>query len=276
MFAPAEILDALPVITSLVLIEGLLSVDNALAIAALASRLPKDQQSKALKLGILGAYLFRGLALFLVELVIANPWVKLVGAAYLLYLMASHLAEPAHEEGPHEDGRQPRPHGLWATVFKIEVMDLAVSLDNVVAAVALDQRFWVVCTGVFTGILALRFLAGWCIGLVERHPILKPTAFLLIGFVGVILSAEVISEMLGHKLHINSLQKFGGIVAILAVALLYDRSESVRRAAAPLVTAGRWVMVALNAVCNVVVWPVTQGVRLIRGLLGHSEDAPRD
>ena len=71
-----EIIEVLPVIVSLIVIEGLLSVDNALAIAALASHLPKHQQQLALKLGIIGAYLFRGLALFFVSLIISNPWLS--------------------------------------------------------------------------------------------------------------------------------------------------------------------------------------------------------
>ena len=68
MLTSTEIVEVIPVIISLVVIEGLLSVDNALAIAALASHLPKHKQQLALKLGIIGAYLFRGLALFFVSL----------------------------------------------------------------------------------------------------------------------------------------------------------------------------------------------------------------
>src|SRR4051794_29629685 len=91
MPSTAELLEVLPVIVSLIVIEGLLSVDNALAIAALASHLPRRQQKLALQLGIVGAYLFRWIVLGFVSLIIANPWLKLLGAAYLIYLMASHL-----------------------------------------------------------------------------------------------------------------------------------------------------------------------------------------
>ena len=59
----AECTDAFPVILSLIIIEGLLSVDNALAIAAMASHLPEPQKRKALRWGIIGAYGFRGIAL---------------------------------------------------------------------------------------------------------------------------------------------------------------------------------------------------------------------
>ena len=91
MPSAAAIAEAFPIIISLIVIEGLLSVDNALAIAALASHLPEKQQQLALKLGIIGAYVFRGLALLCVSLIIENPWLKILGSAYLVWLMASNI-----------------------------------------------------------------------------------------------------------------------------------------------------------------------------------------
>src|SRR3954469_11889075 len=92
IFMPSgpEILEAFPIILSLILIEGLLSVDNALAIAGMASHLPSRQKYLALRFGLVGAYLFRGLALAGAHYIIENPWLKILGAAYLLHLMASH------------------------------------------------------------------------------------------------------------------------------------------------------------------------------------------
>jgi YkoY family integral membrane protein len=143
----AAILETLPVIVSLIVIEGLLSVDNALAIAALASHLPEKQQQLALKLGIIGAYVFRGIALLCVSLIIENPWLKILGSAYLVWLMASNIV--SKEEAPDVAKAHHHRPGLVATIFQIEIMDLTLSLDNVVAAVALDKRLWVICTGVF-------------------------------------------------------------------------------------------------------------------------------
>ena len=188
MITWAETIQALPVILSLILIEGLLSVDNALAIAAMANHLPGRQKFLALRLGILGAYVFRGIALAFAAHIIANPWLKLIGAAYLVYLMCQHLTR----QGDGEDGAtETQERGFWGTILAIEIMDLSLSVDNVVAAVALSPKLWVVCTGVFIGILALRFVAGVCIRLLEKFPVLEHTAFLLIGYVGFILLAEL-------------------------------------------------------------------------------------
>src|SRR5260221_12254433 len=86
-----EMLEVIPVILSLAVINGLLSVDNSLAIAAMASRLPEHQRPRALNWGMAGAYGFRCLCLFFAAVILENDWVKLVGAVYLIYLMCKEL-----------------------------------------------------------------------------------------------------------------------------------------------------------------------------------------
>src|ERR687897_1415305 len=78
-------------IVLLVLLEGLLSADNALVLAVLVLSLPKHQQTKALRYGILGAFFFRAVATLLAVYLIELSWVKLAGAAYLLYLPYAHF-----------------------------------------------------------------------------------------------------------------------------------------------------------------------------------------
>lgn len=251
--------EALPVIISLIIIEGLLSVDNALAIAAMASHLPGKQKFWALRVGIIGAYVFRGLALLLAQFIIENPWLKLLGAAYLIHLMAHHFATRHKEQAMEMDDSgeavaKMAGKGFWSTVISIELMDLSLGVDNVVAAVALSDKMWVVCTGVFIGILALRFVAGHCIKLIERFPVLEHTAFLLIGYVGLLLVVE-----LSFHVDITTLQKFLGIVAIIAITIWYSRSIGVQAVFRP-VNAGLMVPVraydlVLGAVFKVLFFP---------------------
>ena len=267
MPSASAIVEALPVIFSLIVIEGLLSVDNALAIAALASHLPEKQQQLALKLGIIGAYAFRGLALLCVSLIIENPWLKILGSAYLVWLMASNIV--GKEESPDVAKAHHHRPGLVATILQIEVMDLTLSLDNVVAAVALDKRLWVICTGVFIGILALRFLAGMCIGLIKKFPILEKTAFLLIGFVGCILLTEIALEGAGIHFHINSYQKFGGILVILALSLGYERFPALRAVLCPILLLGKPVLVLIDKAVLVLFLPLWKTLSLLKSLYGR-------
>lgn len=77
----------LSIIASLVLIEGLLSVDNVLGIAAIARSLPEVQRKRAIRLGMAGAYLFRVIALIFVGVLKDNLWVRWLGAGYTILLL---------------------------------------------------------------------------------------------------------------------------------------------------------------------------------------------
>lgn len=246
---PSEILQVLPVILSLILIEGLLSVDNALAIASMARHLPKDQQKLALRLGIFGAYAFRGISLAFVAWIQSNLWIKYFGAGYLIYLMCSHLTTRHQDADPT---LKKKPRGLWATVASIELMDLSLSIDNVIAAVALSDKLWVIITGVFIGIAALRLLAGFAIGLIGKYPVLAPLAFVLVGYVGFLL----LFEMLTH-IHLGSNGKFIGIILIILIALAYERYPLVHRLLQPFVRVAYYLMHIFSRLIDFILLPFT-------------------
>src|SRR6516165_3684999 len=88
VFASSDLLT----VALLVALEGLLSADNAMVLAVLVLGLPKRQQRKALRYGILGAFGFRISATLLAVYLIRLGWVKLAGAAYLLFLSYHHFA----------------------------------------------------------------------------------------------------------------------------------------------------------------------------------------
>src|SRR5262245_62130149 len=88
----------------LVLLGSLLSAANALALAVLVLGLPKPDQRKALRYGILGAFAFRFMATVFAAYMIQLGWVKLIGALYLLYLPVKHFSG-----GDAEERRKPKP-----------------------------------------------------------------------------------------------------------------------------------------------------------------------
>jgi tellurite resistance protein TerC len=267
-----ELIEAIPIILSLIVIEGLLSVDNALAIAAMASHLPGKQKFQALKWGIIGAYLFRGICLAFAAWIIENPWLKICGAAYLIYLMSEHFTGAGDEDN---DGKPDAPYerGFVSTIIAIEVMDLSLSVDNVVAAVAMSPKLWVVCLGVFIGILALRFVAGACIRLIEKFPILGDTAFVLIGYVGCILCYELLSDphsgfqVFPGPVHVSAGQKFIGIVLILGIAILYSKSAPVHKTLKPLFSLAYGPMKVIAILVGLVLKIVLLPFKIIIGLV---------
>ena len=98
-------------ILALVLLEGLLSADNAMVLAVLVLGLPLALQAKALRYGILGAFAFRAGATVGATQVIELNWVQLLGGAYLLYLPYNHFRH-AHRREDNAP-RIPPPARPW-------------------------------------------------------------------------------------------------------------------------------------------------------------------
>jgi predicted tellurium resistance membrane protein TerC len=89
----------LGVIGLLILLEGVLSIDNALVLALLAKRLPKSQQTRALTYGLAGAFIFRFIAIGTASYLLRWRIVKLVGGGYLLWVALKHLFFDRGEKG---------------------------------------------------------------------------------------------------------------------------------------------------------------------------------
>ena len=215
-------------IALLVLLEGLLSADNALVLAILVLGLPRREQRKALRYGIVGAFFFRIVAILLAVHLIQVGFVKLVGAGYLLWLSYSHFFGRA--EG--EDRRVIKPAtpwlGLtpfWATVVKVELTDIVFAVHSILVAVAMSPKTWVVITGGILGIIAMRMVIGQLLRVVRRYPTLVDAAFIIIAWVAIKLLVEYLNSAGYIDFHINKWLSFGLIVAIFSVAYLYARKK---------------------------------------------------
>jgi len=164
----------LVVIALLVLLEGMLSIDNALVLGLLAKRVPKPLQKRALTYGLVGAFVFRILAVATASYLLKWRIVKLFGGGYLVYIAVKHLFFESREdreevvtvsaEGEPElriaetgatltvaqeaeelEQRLPVPvdeevlsgRSFWWTVLVIELTDIAFAVDSILAAIAL-------------------------------------------------------------------------------------------------------------------------------------------
>ncbi len=232
------------IILQLIVLEGLLSLDNAAVLGAMVINLPQDepiqwpsalqgigarlhsilgdQRSAALRVGLLGAYVGRGLMLLMASLIVHNPWLKIIGAVYLIRLAFENLGM-VEESDADAEVRTVKSTSFWGTVLAVELADLIFSLDNVVAAVSLSNKLWVVMIGVAIGILFMRFAAGWFSYAVEREPILHQAAYLLVFNIGVELLLE---EYTGVK--INDWLRFGISIGTILLALAYSHFKFLR------------------------------------------------
>lgn len=165
----------------LIFLEGVLSVDNALVLAILARHLPEKEQKRALTYGLVGAFVFRFIALAMVTYLVKWRWVKFVGGGYLLYIAIKNLV---FGENKDELGSKTNGATFWRTVVAIELTDIAFAVDSILAGVALTNKLWVVFTGGVIGIVMMRFTAALFIKIIEKFPKLEKTAYILVLIIG--------------------------------------------------------------------------------------------
>jgi len=255
------------IVIQLIFLEGILSIDNAAVLGAMVIPLsdkepipwPKGmkkfghamdkilgpQRGAALKVGLIGAYAGRGIMLVLASFIVANPWLKLIGAAYLIKLALDDLSAHGYTGGDDEATKTVQVRTFWMTVLSVELMDLAFSLDNVVAAVSLSDKLWVVMLGVGIGILLMRFAAGAFSYVVQKEPILKTAAYILVLNIGV----ELLLEDLAH-IEIGDWTRFGISILTILLSLAYAHLPFLKFFRPALI----WISQGFAIVNNLISW----------------------
>ena len=227
MFAASDLVT----VALLVALEGLLSADNALVIAVMVLGLPKEQRQAALRYGLIGAFALRVVATLLAVYLIQLGWVKLAGGLYLMYLTYSHFWS-----GENTEERRTPPkakpwlgmNAFWATVVRVELVNLAFSVDSILVAVAMSPKRWVIMTGGILGIVAMRLVVGQLLALIERYPAIVDGAFVIIAWVGAKLILDYLHVAGYVHFEIPQWISLGLIVVIFVAAFLYARAQEQR------------------------------------------------
>jgi YkoY family integral membrane protein len=160
--------------------------------------------------------------------------VKLAGGLYLLYLVVEHFRGRAEAGGTHPPDPPKRWFGLsafWSTVVRVELMNLAFSIDSILVAVAMSSKFWVVLSGGLIGIVAMRVVVGWVIRLIKHYPALVHGAFIIIGWVAVKLILDWAHQSGYVAWEVPQLVSLGLIGVMLAASYFYARAHAAREAA---------------------------------------------
>lgn len=175
----------------LVILEAVLSADNAIALAAIAKSIKEPElQRQALNIGLVCAYILR------VMLILAATWVvkywqfELLGAIYLLWLVVNYFFT-TEAETETSDKHTLNFKSLWQVIPTIAITDLAFSLDSVTSAIAVTEDTWLIIAGGTIGIIILRFLAGLFIRWLQEYTYLEDAGFITVGFVGLRLLLKV-------------------------------------------------------------------------------------
>ena len=166
--------------------------DNAIALASIAQGLKDEkEQTYALNIGLLMAYVLRMLLIVTATWVIKYWQFSLLGGLYLLWLTFHYFSG---NNGEGEDDNTPKLNfkNLWQAIPMIAFTDLAFSLDSVTTAIAVADEIWLIIAGGTIGVIALRFLAQIFIRWIEEYTHLQDAGFITVGLVGARLIMKVI------------------------------------------------------------------------------------
>jgi len=222
------------VIFAILIMDAALSGDNSIAINALVMDLPAKMRSKAIWFGMVLAAVLRVVALGFAAFIARNPWVQVLGAAYLFYLCWGHFSKG--EE--NEDGTsKPKTASLIKVLISIGFLDLSLSTDNIIAVVAMSQNIAIIVIGVLASIVMLAIAAQVVRKVMSKFPALEDAAYIILAFLGLMMLAEHGAETLvwvGDKIGVSlavfkpyhfNLGEVGeiiGVIVIIAGAMLRD------------------------------------------------------
>jgi YkoY family integral membrane protein len=205
------------IILTLILLEGLLSSDNALVLATLVSNLKTEKERKsAIFAGIWGAYFFRFLVIGFGVYLIKFWWIKAAGALYLIWMSMEYFFFSKKSKDESKQGSK----SFWMTVLQVEMMDIAFSIDSISAAFGLSEKVWVLFLGAIFGILMMRGVAEIFVKLLAKIPEFETTAYVLISLIGTKMMASVFG------FHLPEWAFFSGLITVLISTFIVHKYKS--------------------------------------------------
>lgn len=193
----------------LILLESILTIDNAIVFAFLMKKLPEDQRKKEWFYGLTGALLFRFIALCMISLLLDLWQVQAIGALYLMYIAVKNGFETADQK-VKRGKRIQKQRDFWRIFLKVELIDLAFAIDSILVAVAVTMnvsktnlgrigeldigQFSLVLVGGMIGLILMRFVTSAFEKIIKSRPQLNITVSFVIGWVGIKLAVYAVAH----------------------------------------------------------------------------------
>jgi YjbE family integral membrane protein len=212
----------------IIMINILLSGDNAVVIALASRSLPPAQQKKAILYGSLFAIVLRVILTFFAVALLTLPLLKLIGGLLLLWIGVKMLV-PEDEEGELEGHSN-----LAAAIRTIVVADFVMSLDNVLGvAAAAKGHLGLLVIGLATSIPLIIYGSTLVLKLMERFPIIVIAGAGLLGWVaGEMMVSDMafgswvtLSEQTMHMLHLVAPVVGAALVVVLGLAIARKKKD---------------------------------------------------
>ena len=229
----------------IIMIDILLGGDNAVVIALACRKLPPAQRTKGIMWGTAGAIGLRVILIFFALTLLAIPFLKLVGAALLVWIGVKLLA-PEDEDG-HGDIQA--SDKLWAAAKTVIVADLVMSVDNVIAIAGAaegaggDHKMPLVVFGLLVSIPIIVWGSQLVIKLMDRFPVIIVAGGMLLGWIAgtmAVTDPAVLGYMptvpagkAGALPEVSAAVRYGAGVAGAALVYLIGMLVKRRRGATP-------------------------------------------
>ena len=180
----SEILTLLPI---LIILELLLSADNAIALASLTKSLDSPLlRSKALNIGITISLLFRIFLILLSNILLKFILIRIFAGLYLIYLFISNVFFSSESDTQESDNDKKNNNFKFLKIVALlSLTDFAFSIDSITTAVAISDQYILIIFGAIIGVLALRFTSGIFLGLLEKFLRLETAGYIAILIVGI-------------------------------------------------------------------------------------------
>ena len=224
---------------TLTVLEIVLGIDNVIFISILASKLPREQQSKARYIGLGLAMIMRIALLFSLSWIVrlSEPLFSVLGQEISgrdLVLLIGGLfliAKATHEiherlEGEEGEASAKVAPSLRSVLIQIMILDIVFSLDSVITAVGMVDQLGVMVAAVVTAVAFMMVFARPVSDFVERHPTVKMLALSFLILIGVSLVAESFDQHI-PKGYIYFAMAFSVMVEMLNLRARKKKAEPV-------------------------------------------------
>jgi predicted tellurium resistance membrane protein TerC len=195
---------------TLTALEIVLGIDNIIFISILSSKLPRDQQARARKLGLTGAFFSRVLLLLSIAWIVrltaplfTLAGVEISGRGLILLLGGLFLIAKATweihgklEGEEHESTSGRTANSMTAVVAQIMVIDIVFSLDSVITAVGMVPQVSIMIAANVVALGVMLQAAGPISVFVDKHPTVKVLALAFL----VLIGTNLVAEGLGHHI----------------------------------------------------------------------------
>ncbi len=181
-------------LTSVIIVNVILSGDNAVVIAMAVRSLPRSQRKRGIVIGAAGAVLLRVVLTFFVARMLQTPYLKLVGGLVIVWLAVKLFVDVT----PENDD-DPKAGTVWQALKIIVIADLTMSLDNVLGVGAASRgNAFLLIFGLATSIPVMIFASSLLTMLMDKYPIILYIGAAVLGKVGaeMILTDPVVTQWL--------------------------------------------------------------------------------